>query len=169
MTLLAMYAVKPLITNAIPSQVITVAAIPSPVVSPHKGSAVCNLDVLFYVRVNELFNKQLCYQWVEISWHTCDVIVIGLCAICHYSDVIMSAIASQITGVSMVCSTVSSDAGQRKHYSFASLAFVSGIHQWPAISPHKGPVMRKMFQMWNSLIRRRVELDFKHGGCHANR
>ena len=33
----------------------------------------------------------------------------------HYSDVIMSAMASQITGVSMVCSTVCLGADQRKH------------------------------------------------------
>ena len=33
----------------------------------------------------------------------------------HYSDITTSALASQITGVSMVCSTVCSDADQRKH------------------------------------------------------
>ena len=33
----------------------------------------------------------------------------------HYSDVIMSAMASQITGVSIVCSTVGSRVDQRKH------------------------------------------------------
>ena len=42
----------------------------------------------------------------------------------HYSDVIMSAMASQITGVSSVCSTVCSGADQRKHQSFASLACI---------------------------------------------
>ena len=34
---------------------------------------------------------------------------------------------------------------QRKHQSSASLAFVRGIHRRPVNSPHKGPVMRKMF------------------------
>ena len=48
----------------------------------------------------------------------------------HYSDVIMSAIACQITSVSIVYSTISSDANQSKHQSFASLAFVRGINQW---------------------------------------
>ena len=57
----------------------------------------------------------------------------------------MSAIASQITGVSMVCSTVCSGANQRKHQSSASLVFVREIHRWPVNSPHKGPVTRKMF------------------------
>ena len=32
-----------------------------------------------------------------------------------YNDVIMSTMASQITGVSIVCSTVGSGADQRKH------------------------------------------------------
>ena len=56
----------------------------------------------------------------------------------------MSAMASQITGVSMVCSTVCSGAHQRKHQSFASLAFVGGIRRLPVNSPHKGPATRKM-------------------------
>ena len=63
----------------------------------------------------------------------------------HYSDVIMSAIASQITSVSIVYSTVCWGADQRKHQSSASLAFVRGIHRWPGNSPHKWPVTRKMF------------------------
>ena len=42
----------------------------------------------------------------------------------HYSDIIMSKMASQITGVSIVCSTGGSGADQRKHQSSASLAFV---------------------------------------------
>ena len=43
-----------------------------------------------------------------------------------YSDVMMSAIASQITGVSIVCSTVCSSADQRKHQSSASPDFGRG-------------------------------------------
>ena len=63
----------------------------------------------------------------------------------HYSDVIMGAMASQLTGVFNVCSTVGADADQRKHQSSASLAFVRGIHRSPVNSPHKRPVTRKMF------------------------
>ena len=63
----------------------------------------------------------------------------------HYGDVIMGAITSQITSLTIVYSTVYSDADQRKHQSSASLAFVWGIHRWPVNSPHKGPVTRKMF------------------------
>ena len=42
-------------------------------------------------------------------------------------DVIMGAIASQITSLTIVYSTIYSDADQRKHESSASLAFVRGI------------------------------------------
>ena len=54
-------------------------------------------------------------------------------------------IASQITSLTIVYSTVYSDADQRKHQSSASLAFVRGIHRWPVNSPQKWPVTRKMF------------------------
>ena len=57
----------------------------------------------------------------------------------------MGAIASQITSLTIVYSTIYSDADQRKHQSSASLAFVCGIHRWPVNSPHKWPVMRKIF------------------------
>ena len=63
----------------------------------------------------------------------------------HYSDAIMSAIVSQITSFSIVYSDICSGADQRKYQSSESLAFVRGIHQWPVISLHKGPVTRKMF------------------------
>ena len=63
----------------------------------------------------------------------------------HYSDVIMSTMASQITSLTIVCSTFYSGANQRKHQSSASLAFVWGIHRSPVNFPHKCPVTRKMF------------------------
>ena len=49
----------------------------------------------------------------------------------QYIHYIMRAIASQITSLTIVYSTVYSDADQRKHQSSASLAFVWGIHRWP--------------------------------------
>ena len=63
----------------------------------------------------------------------------------HYNDVITNAIASQITSLTVVYSTVYSDADQGKHQSSASLAFVRGFHRGPVNSPHKWPVTRKMF------------------------
>ena len=61
--------------------------------------------------------------------------------------------ASQITGVSGVCSTVCSGEDQRKQQSSASLAFVRGIHRWPVDSCHKGPVTRKMFSFDDVITR----------------
>ena len=55
----------------------------------------------------------------------------------HYDDVIIGAIASQITSLTIVYSTVYSNADQRKHQSSASVAFVRGIHRSPVNSPHK--------------------------------
>ena len=60
---------------------------------------------------------------------------------CHYCNVIMGAMVSQITSLTIVYSTVHTGADQRKHQRSASLAFVRGIHQ----SPHKWPITRKMF------------------------
>ena len=74
-------------------------------------------------------------------------------AIQHYNDIIMSMMASQITSLTIVYSTVYSGSDQRKHQSSASLAFVRGIHRWPVNSPHKGPVMWKMFPLDDVIMR----------------
>ena len=57
----------------------------------------------------------------------------------------MGAKASQITCLTIVYSTVYSDADESKHHSSATLAFVWGIYRGPVNSPHKWPVTRKMF------------------------
>ena len=61
----------------------------------------------------------------------------------HYNDVIMGAMASQITSITIVYLAVYSGEDQRKNQSSASLAFVRAIHWWPVNFPHKGPVMWK--------------------------
>ena len=63
----------------------------------------------------------------------------------HYNDAIMVAMASPITSLTIVYSTVYSGAYQRKYQSPASLAFVRGIHHGSVNSSHKWPVTRKMF------------------------
>ena len=63
----------------------------------------------------------------------------------HYSDVIISAMASRITSLTSVYSTVYSGADQRKHQSSASLLLAKGIHLWPANSLHIGSVTQKVF------------------------
>ena len=61
----------------------------------------------------------------------------------HYSDVIMSTMASLITCLASVNSTVHPGADQRKHQSSASLAFVLRIHRRPV--NYKWSVTQKMF------------------------
>ena len=63
----------------------------------------------------------------------------------HCSDVIMDAMASQITSLTSVYSIVYTGADQRKHQSSVSLVFVRGIHRSPVNSPHKWPVTQKIF------------------------
>ena len=57
----------------------------------------------------------------------------------------MSAMASQIAGVSIVWLTVCSSEHQRKHQGSTSQTFVRVIHRWPVDTHHKELVTRKMF------------------------
>ena len=58
--------------------------------------------------------------FIDQDWSSFNQIV-------HYTNVIMSAIASQITSLTIVYSAVYSGIDQRKYQSSASLAFVRGI------------------------------------------
>ena len=79
------------------------------------------------------------------SLNLIDIWQVPLASVVHYIDVIMSMMASQITSVSIVYSTVCSGPDQRKHQNSMSLAFVRGIHRWLVNSLHNGPVTWKMF------------------------
>ena len=84
----------------------------------------------------------------KISWGCkfVDIVPMVCCEPCdHYDDVIMDVMASQITSLTIVNLTLYSGAGQRKHQSSASLAFVRGMHRGPVNSPHKWLVTREMF------------------------
>ena len=63
----------------------------------------------------------------------------------HYSDVIMSAMASKPPAPRLFTQPFVQAQIKKKHKSSASLAFMRGIHRWPVNSSHKGPVKRKMF------------------------
>ena len=84
----------------------------------------------------------------------------------------MGAIASQITGASIVYLTACSGADQRKHQRFASLAFVTGIHLRPVDYPHKGPVTRKIISFDNVVMTKMKHLrggavcGIASGLCH---
>ena len=60
------------------------------------------------------------------------LVTLSLSVSFSYCDVIMGEIASQITSLTIVYSTVYSDADQRKHQSSASLAFVRVPGEFPA-------------------------------------
>ena len=106
-------------------------------------------------------------QWHKIVSHSCRTniwqeVIFGLfdlpallyasfelCRV-HYDDVIMSAIASQITSLTIVYSTVYSGADQRKHQSSASLAFVWGSHRDRWIPRTKCKLRVKCFHLMTS-------------------
>ena len=98
---------------------------------------------VFYNTSQNIFKEILLILMIGIRnpIHICASKILCL----HYDDVIVGAIASQITSHTIVYANVYSDADQRKHQSSASLAFLQGIHRGPVNSPHKGPVTRKMF------------------------
>ena len=64
----------------------------------------------------------------------------------------MSTMASQISSVLFVCSTICSCADQGKHQSSLATDLCKGNPPSPANSPHKGPVTRKMFPFDDIII-----------------
>ena len=79
-----------------------------------------NISEVFIV----IMKPKLCkIKWLHICWSPLYLTLF------HYIDVIMTTMASQITSLTVVYSTIYSDAYQRKHQSSASLAFVWGIHR----------------------------------------
>ena len=93
-----------------------------------------------------------CVVWKSWQYHDMGTFSTSLA---HYDDVIMSTIASQITSLAIVYSTIYSRADQSKLQSSASLAFVWGIHRGPVNSPQKWPVTRKMFPFDDVIMFRR--------------
>ena len=157
--------------------------------SPQQRPVTRNIGVFFDLRLNKWLSKQLWGWWFETPscplWRHSNTMPCLLhvfittlrkwsMVYCdtrlqyenwdwthHFSIkyVIMGAIASQITSLTIVYSTVYSGADQRKHQSSASLAFVRGIHRGPVNSPHKWPVTRKMFPFDD------VIMGWKDGAC----
>ena len=106
----------------------------------------CSMAIWLTILVNwaiRMIMRRTFYVYSPNLHKMCSM-AIWLTILVHYCDVIMGAIASQITSLTIVYSTIQSGADQRKHQSSASLAFVRGTHRWPVNSPHKWPVTRKM-------------------------
>ena len=59
----------------------------------------------------------------------------------HYRDVTMNAMASQITGVSIVYSTF-----------FAQVKENIKAYRWPVNSPHKRPATQKLFPFYDVIM-----------------
>ena len=85
----------------------------------------------------------------------------------HNRDVIMSAMASPITGVSIIFLIICSGADQRKRQSSASLAYVRGNPRQPVNSPRKGPVTRKMFSFDDVIMDVLIKLQLHRNSMHT--
>ena len=80
-----------------------------------------------------------------LSWS-----ILRISFLTHYNDVIMGVISSHIISLTIVYSTVYSDADQSKHQSSASLAFVRGIDRDRWIPRTKGQLRGKCFHLMTS-------------------
>ena len=108
------------------------------------GAMMRTFDVFLIVTLEKLLYKRSSWRW--LLCRLCDVTLYSV----HSLLIPLQWRHNERYGVSNrrrldVCSTVWSRPDQRKHQRSASQAFVRGIHHWPVNSPHKGPVMRKMF------------------------
>ena len=123
-----------------------------------------NQDVLTNAAIHVLQwqanNPDIRYLWdiFVISRHISGMVLAMNGRTLHYTDVIMTTMASQITSLTIVYSTVYSDADQRKHQSSASLAFVWGIHRDRWIPRTKGQLRGKCFHLMTSSWHRRAQL-----------
>ena len=124
-----------------------------------------NFTLLYFVVLQN--NRLMCFPLCQCSYiHYIQLTEHGtyafetFLAIDHYNDVIMGTIAFQIISLTIVYSTVYSDAD---HQSSASLAFVRVIHPGLVISPHKWPVTRKMFPFDDVIMYHEYLLKKFHG------
>ena len=81
-------------------------------------------DIEDQTKIFELDSPSLWGAIIQLIWLQCHAWVT------HYNEVIMSAMTSQITSLTIVYSSVYSGSDQRKDQSSASLAIVRGIHRW---------------------------------------
>ena len=106
----------------------------------HFMTSSCGFRSLSHVSSELWMLARLKFYCAEVSWYLPF----------HYIDVIMTTIASQITSLMVVYSTVYSDADQSKHQRSASLAFVWGIHRDRWIPRTKGQLRGQCFHLMTS-------------------
>ena len=85
----------------------------------------------------------------------------------HYIDVIMSAIASEITSLAIVYSTVYSVSDQRKKTKLCVTILCEGNSPVTVNSPHEGPVARKMFPFDDVIMHNSVFLVYQYKYCQC--
>ena len=131
----------------------------------------CMVDVCFYKLMFDWYTNVFC----EMLNASAKNVILPLCGWgafnghnkVHYCDVIMGAVASQITSLTIVYSSGHSGADQKKYQSSASLAFVRGIHRLPVNFPHKWPVTRKIFP-FDVVIMKVCNISFRFWQCPCN-
>ena len=117
-----------------------------------------------------------CRNFPKLHWEGS----INASSVFRYNDVILGAMASEITSPTTVYSNAYLGADQRKRQSSASLAYVRGNLRRPVNSPHRWPVTRKMFPLddvimhydsvseWCDSFRRDVHTGIHQGGTWSD-
>ena len=106
--------------------------------------------------LNHVVTNRVSYSANTDRWFSC----CQLCRHCHGGH--SEWVASEITDVSIDCSSVCSGADQRIQQSSASLDFLMGIHRWPVDSPQKGPVTREMLPFDDVIMDHKVGININH-------
>ena len=110
-----------------------------------------DMERLFVLYFSQVLNRALFLAKFSGPRFYIDV-ALELSILWHYNDVIMGAMASRITGVSIFYSTLCLDVDPRKHQSSASVAFVRGIHLWQVIPLTKRPFKRIIFPFDDAIL-----------------
>ena len=105
---------------------------------------------LGYLHCQCTSSQRIAFALTEYACHSTRTIDPSFHSIpCHYNDVIMTTIASQITSLTVVYSTVYSDEDQRKQ-KLRALTFVWGIHRDRWIPRTNGQLRGKCFHLMTS-------------------
>ena len=133
-------------------------------ISNNKISLIIHFIIIIFVHIiicKILIRQNRVHRWCIVFLQLTDSMVGGISGD-HYDDVIMTTIASQITSLTVVYSTVYSDADQSKHQKVRVTGLCVGNSPGPVNSPHKGPVTRKMFPFDNVIMIARLRVQKPH-------
>ena len=120
-----------------------------PMLDYHKLDSWEQASLVFFIKIHNFSFAKMHLKISSAKWRPFCPGEMSL-SIIHYTDVIMTTMASQITSLTVVYSTVYSDADQRTYQSSASLAFGWGIHRDRWIPRTKGQLRGKCFHLMTS-------------------